>query len=194
MKRATFMRWLPIGLNIAATMAIVIFGLIPFSRKARVGSKTTKTMSAQLDAKVQLLAQLPAKQSELDSLVASLSEFRSNLLRTDQVHEVTAAFNTRATAAGLDLWILNPSLPALIEFDAEQDSVANLGLAVLPISFECHGDFLSVGKFIEAEEARAEFCVWQKFVISVDPPRRGVRATGDVYFFLLPEANFKESS
>ena len=194
MTRATIRRWLPVGIYGVAALCLLIFGFIPHNRKARQGSSRAETLRTELQAKLLLLEQLPRKQTELSELVASLDTFRRSLKRTDQVEAVMEAFKARANRAGLELWILNPSVPALVEMDLGSDSLARLDLAVLPVSFECRGKFTNVGKFLETEESRSEFCKWQKLAISADPRDGSVHAHGDAYLFLLPESNFQEST
>jgi Tfp pilus assembly protein PilO len=194
MNRVTVRRWLPVGLYGVVALCLLVFGFIPYNRKARQGSLQIERLRSELQAKVSLLEQLPRKQTELNALVTSLGTFRRALRRTDQVDEVMDDFKRRATVAGLELWMLNPSVPALVKMDSGHDRLAQLDLAILPVSFECRGTFADVGRFLEAEESRSEFCKWQKFALSADPRDSTVHARGDAYLFLLPEANFQESA
>ena len=103
------------------------------------------------------------------------------------------AIKERAEAANVSFWTLDPSLPTLVSLEQSEDSVAALDLAVLPMRFECRGDFVSVGRFLESEQRRSEFCLWSRLIISPDGRSQDVRATGDVYLFLLPEGKFLEA-
>jgi hypothetical protein len=147
-----------------------------------------------LQKRLTLLTELPRKRSELDSLRTRLEVFRKALRRTDEVDEVMRAFETRAAAAQVSFWQLDPSLPTLVSLEQAKDSVAALDLALLPLRFECRGRFVDVGRFLESEEQRSEFCQWSRLTLAPEGRGGRIRATGEILLFLLPEENFEETA
>jgi hypothetical protein len=194
MKRISLTRWLPVGLYGALSLCLIIFGVIPLHRKARHGARETQKLSVALQNQLNVLEELPVKQLELDRLAASMSKFTADLRRTNEVDQVMDEFKGRAMDAGLELWILNPSVPALVDMNSELDSVSHMNLAVLPVTFECRGSFIDVGRFLEAEESRSQFCKWQKLTMFVGSRTGSVHAQGDAYLFLLPEIPTQETA
>ena len=194
MKKSVILRWLPVALGILATLGILIFGFIPFSREARQQTRRAEAVAVELQKRLTLLTELPRKQSELDSLRTRLEAFRNALRRTDEVDDVMQAFETRAHAAGVSFWQLDPSLPTLVSLEQAKDSVSALDLALLPLQFECRGRFVDVGRFLEAEEKRSEFCQWSRLTLSPEGRTGRIRAKGEILLFLLPEENFAESA
>jgi len=194
MNRRMIRRWLPTVLYGTATVAILLFGFLPASHKARTSSRQARATEEALDAKLAVLAQLPQKQTRLDSLVRSLTTFRNTLRGTDEVDEIMRDMVKRARAAQVEFWYLNPSLPVLVTLVEMPDSLARLDLVVLPVRFDCRGDFRNVGKFIEAEEERPDFCQWQELALSADLRTRGVQAKGEILLFLVPVARFTENT
>jgi hypothetical protein len=191
-KKNMILRWLPVALGIAATVGLLIFGFIPFSRNARQQSRQADAVAVDLQKRLTLLTDLPQKQSELDSLRSRLEEFRNALRRTDEVDNVMSAFETRALAANVSFWQLDPSLPTLVSLEQAKDSVAALDLALLPLRFECRGRFVDVGRFLESEEQRSEFCQWTRLTLAPEGLTGRIRATGEILLFLLPEEKFTE--
>ena len=194
MNKRMIRRWLPTVLYGTAAVAILVFGFLPANRKARTSSRQARVTEEVLDAKLAVLAQLPKKKSELNSLVHSLTTFRDALHRTHEVDEVMRSMVERAGAAGVEFWYLNPSLPVLVTLEEMPDSLARLNLAILPVRFDCRGDFQSVGRFIEAEEQRPDFCQWQRLALSADLRTHGVQARGEILLFLLPEMRLTEAA
>lgn len=194
MTRTKIIPWIPVAIYSIATIMIVAFAFIPLNRRAREQTETIAALSKKLEQNVRKLADLPARQSERDSLVLQLESFRATLHRTDEVDVVMQSLAGRARRAGVGFRTLDPSVPALINMEHSKDSVAALDLALLPLHFECYGSFVQVGTFLEAEQARAEFCQWSRLTISPGRDPQQIRAVGDIFLFLLPEENFAESA
>jgi hypothetical protein len=194
MKSRSFRQWLTVAINLGATLSFMIFAFVPFHRQARNQSTRAAHLEAELDAKVAVIESLPRKQSDLEQLVALLGRFRASLSGTDEMDGVMARFRERAEASRLNLWTLNPSVPALIKLEAGGDSLSRLDLAVLPVAFECRGAFQDVARFLESEESRPDFFRWQVLAVTTDPLARGVQARGEIQLFLLPGPPSEEAS
>jgi len=194
MTRAKIVPWIPVAVYVITSVLIVTFAFIPFNKRARERTAAIETLTERLEQNRRIFAELPARQSERDSLVVELEAFRAALHRTDEVDVVMQAFERRAKKAGVKFWTLDPSVPAMVSMEHSKDSVAALDLALLPLHFECYGTFVRVGQFLEAEQNRAEFCQWSRLTISPGKDPKKVRAIGDIFLFLLPEENFAESA
>ena len=194
MTRAKFVPWIPVAIYLIASILIVVFAFVPLNMRARKQTATIERLTARLEHNLRLFSELPARQSERDSLVLQLESFREALHRTDEVDVVMQSYERRAREAGVSFWTLDPSVPAMVNMEHSKDSVAALDLALLPLHFECYGTFVQVGKFLEAEQNRAEFCQWSRLAISPGRDPNKVRAIGDIFLFLLPEDNFAESA
>lgn len=186
--------WIPVAIYVIVSILIVTFAFIPFNKTARDRTAAIEALTERLEHNRSVFADLPARQSERDSLVVELEAFRAALHRTDEVDEVMQAFKRRAKEAGVKFWTLDPSVPAMVSMEHSKDSVAALDLALLPLHFECYGTFVRVGQFLEAEQMRAEFCQWSRLAISPGKDPKKIRAIGDIVLFLLPEENFVESA
>jgi len=192
MKRISWTRWLPVGLYGVLALCLIVFGLFPLHGKARKSAHEMQKLSVELKQKLNVLEQLPQKQIELKALAASISKFTAELRQTNEVDQVMNEFRRRALDAGLELWILNPSVPALVDMDSGSDRASHLNLTLLPVTFECRGTFIEVGAFLEAEESRSEFCKWDKLAVFTGSKEGSVHAQGDAYLFLLPEVSNQE--
>jgi len=182
-------RRFPVIVAVMITAALWLFGFVPLQERATADRKRAQAAEAALEAKIELLEQVPQKKHALDSLVDYLRQFRADLFRTDQVGAAMRAFESRAAAAGVSLWTLDPSVPTLVKLDAAPDSVVALQLAVLPVKFECRGEFVSVGRFLEQEEHRAGFNAWRQLDIAPGIRPGEIRASGEASIFLLPAEN-----
>lgn len=190
MKREALSRWLPIVAGMLLVAGLWVFGFRPLHMRVQQDALHIKTLSAELERKILALREIPSKKSEMDSLAARLGDFRAGLFRTDQVGELMRAFESRAEDAGISFWKLDPALPTLLKLDSERDSIATLNLALLPLQFQCKGEFERVGRFLEAEASRPGFCQWKRLTLTASDRRGEVRAEGDVLIFLLPAENF----
>jgi hypothetical protein len=192
MNRRTLKRWLPVALCVASSLALLVFAFLPFNGRAREQSRRAAELAHELDLKIQTIEALPQRQTDLNKLMEQLGRFRSSLSGTHELAQVMADFKRRADLAGLDLWTMNPSVPVLVTLEAGGDSLSRLDLAVLPFSFECRGDFLEVGRFLQAEEARSDFCRWTRLTVVADPYAHGVQARGEAKMFLIPGSQTPE--
>lgn len=189
-----YRRWLPVCIGALVTIALWAFAFFPYRRAATLDMQRVHALERQLQTTQAVLQLLPERKAELDSLRLDVEKFRSGLFRTDQVDDMMRSMEERAHDAGVTFWTLDPSVPTLLRLEDYPDSVAALPLAVLPVEFECFGDFLAVGKFLEAEERRAEFDTWISITISTKNRAGEVRAHGEANFFLLPARNFEGNS
>lgn len=187
-------RWWPVALYFGSALAIGLFAFVPFHRQAETQSRRASELSRELDLRIEIIESLPAKQEDLRKLALDLSRFKSSLSTTDQADQVMKRFRSRAEASGLELWILNPSVPVLIRLDAGGDSLARLDLAVLPVVFECRGSFRKLASFLESEESRSDFYRWQTLSCSAQPAGELVHARGEIELLLLPTAPLREAS
>lgn len=170
------------------TIGLVLLVFVPQHRHAGRDSRAAAQGELELQGKVAMLARLPDRKHRLDSLGQALEEFRGGLARTDQVDRAMRSFEDRARSHDVECWILNPSVPTLVTLEASADSITALNLALLPVEFECQGDYTAVGRFIESEERRPQFSRWERLTITAGPGRSQVRAHGEVQIFLLPAA------
>jgi hypothetical protein len=186
MRKLPYWHWWPVALGTLAIVGLLIFVFWPNHRRARAHTAAVVHASDELRIKLATLEQVPVRKHQIDSLVRMLGTFRASLYHTNQVDLAMRDFEGRARAAGVECWILNPSLPTLITLEASRDSIAALNLALLPVEFECLGDFLSVGRFLEAEEMEPQFCQWEQLTVTPGPGVDRVRAHALVQLFLLP--------
>lgn len=186
--------WLPVALYLGTTVAVALFGFVPFHRQASEESLRARGLATDLDLRIARIESMPAKQGDLKRLQLELGRFKSSLSSTDEVDRVMRAFRSRAEAAGLELWILNPSVPVLLQLDAGVDSLSRLDLAVLPIVFECRGPFKVLATFLEAEESRTDFVRWHSLSCTAQPAGQLLHARGEMDLFLLPAAGVAEAS
>jgi len=191
MKKFRLLSWWPVILGATTTVGLLAFAFGPSHKRAVANSEAAARASEELQAKVATLKQVPARKQQLDSLVQMLGAFRASLFRVNQVDLAMRALEGRARAAGLQCWILNPSVPTLVALEAARDSIAALNLALLPVGFECLGDFLAVGRFLASEERLPQFCQWERLTVTPGPGAHQVRAHAEVQLFLLP-AEFPE--
>jgi hypothetical protein len=191
MRSARWGQWYPLWIVWALTLGLVVLVFIPQHRRADRTSAEALTAAGELRAKVATLAQVPVRKHRLDSLVHELQAFQAGLAHTDQVDHAMRTFAERARAAAVRCWILNPSVPTLVALDQATDSIAALNLALLPVEFECQGPYVAVGRFLESEEQRPQFCRWRRLTLSPGPGRDEVRASGEVQLFLLPAEQAK---
>jgi hypothetical protein len=189
MLKMRYWHWWPVALGALATACLLTFVFWPSHKRAVANSDAAVRAAAELQAKVATLKQVPRRKQQLESLVRMLGTFRASLYHTDKVGLAMRAFEERARAAGLQCWILNPSVPTLVTLDQARDSVAALNLALLPVEFECLGDFVAVGRFLAAEERQAQFCQWKRLTITPSAGKNQVRARAEVQLFLLPAEN-----
>jgi hypothetical protein len=186
MKKVRLWSWWPVSLGTATAVGLLAFAFGPSHKRAVANSEAVVQASEELQAKLATLKQMPARKQQLDSLVQMLGAFRASLFRINQVDLAMRALEGRARAAGLQCWILNPSVPTLVALEAARDSIAALNLALLPVEFECLGDFLAVGHFLASEERLPQFCKWERLTVTPGPRTPQVRAHAEVQLFLLP--------
>jgi len=180
--------WWRVLLYACISLALVVFGFLPFHRRARTESERADRLSRELVAGLAVIEQLPDQQAELEQLDSALSHFRASLAGTHEVDQLMARLMERAKASGLEMWILNPSVPDLIKLEAGGDSLFRLDAAVLPVSFECRGGFLQVVRFLESEEKRADFYRWSTLTVTGGPQAGAAQAKGEFKLLLLPQA------
>jgi hypothetical protein len=194
MTRRDVWRWAPVLLYGLVALTIVLFWIVPSSRRASERTRQARETSTQVAARHAILTTLPQKRAALDSLVRQLREFRSALRMSDEVDAVMDGIRDRGRVADVDFWYLNPSVPTLVTLEEMPDSLARSDLVLLPVAFECRGKFLDVGRFLEREARRRDFCQWRKFSIAADPGSGGVRAHGEVLIILLPSPRESETT
>jgi hypothetical protein len=190
MKRAAILRWMPVVAGLLLTAGLWLVGFRPLHLRAQRDAARVRTLAAELEQKIVALREIPWKKNEMDSLTARLGDFRAGLFRTDQVGELMRAFEDRAADAGISFWKLDPALPTLLKLESERDSIALLNLALLPLQFQCKGEFDRVGRFLETEASRPGFCQWKRLTVTPSDRKGEVRADGDILIFLLPAENF----
>lgn len=186
MLKTRYWHWWPVAVGTLATVGLLAFAFGPSHKRAVANSAAALRAAADLQAKVATLKQVPQRQQQLDSLVRMLGSFRAGLHATDKVGEAMRAFEERAEAAGLECRTLNPSVPTLVTLDRSRDSIEALNLALLPVEFECTGEYVALGRFLAAEERRPQFCQWERLTITSSSVKDHVRARAEVQFFLLP--------
>lgn len=192
MSRAGFRRYGAAAGFLVVAVGVMIFAFWPFNRAAREQSLRSKQVSETLETQIELIESLPARRTDLERLRTSLESFRSELAGVGEVDQVMSGLRGRAEERGLQMWMLNPSVPVLIRFDADLDSLARLDLAVLPVTFECRGPFAQVADFLAVTESRADFCRWASLAVTADPPVSQVSARAEIRLFLLPVAGKTE--
>jgi hypothetical protein len=180
--------WWQAILYASVSLALLVFAFLPFHRQAHTESERADRLSRELVARLAVIEQLPNQQAELEQLDSELSHFRASLAGTHEVDQLMAHLMERARASGLEMWILNPSVPDLIKLEAGGDSLSRLDAAVLPVSFECRGGFLQVARFLESEERRADFYRWSALTVTGGPQAGAVQAKGEFKLLLLPQA------
>lgn len=186
MRTLRFGRWSPVVLGTLVTAALLGLSFWPSHERAVTKSKAALKAERVVGANVAALQSVPLRKRALDSLIRELGTFRAGLLRSDQVDRVMHDFEERARKMDVQCWVLNPSVPTLVALEQSPDSVAALDLVQLPVEFECVGDFLAVGRFLESEEQRSQFCQWRRLTITSGSRIQEVRAHAEVVLFLLP--------